>query len=283
MKMTESVIAFLGKLSKPLLLLSCLLFLVVISALDYLAKDFSFAVFDLTPIFLVAWFMGIWAGVFMSCASAVAYLTVDFMETPIHSNIFVHYWNAAAQLVFFIMIAYFLVELKKSLLREHELARRDPLTGALNGRAFFELARREINRSRRYKEVFTFVYLDVDDFKSINDNYGHAEGDELLRAVTETIKENLRNVDIITRMGGDEFAILMPETDHKGASVVMPRLRSLLDTAMRKKGWPATFSMGVVTYITAPDSIDTMIKKSDSVMYEAKNAGKDMIKYEVSG
>lgn len=281
MTLMDSIIEFLGKLPKPLLFLLSLLLLIGIGILDVLAKDFSFVVFDLAPIFFVTWFMGMRAGVFMSCASALSYLIIDIVETPVHSHFLVHYWNAAAQLVFFVLIAYFLVELKKSLLREHELSRRDPLTGAFNGRAFFELARREINRSRRYKEVFTFAYMDVDDFKSINDNYGHSEGDELLRTLSDTIKGNLRNVDIIARLGGDEFAILMPKTDHKGAAVVMPRIRSLLDIAIRKNGWPATFSMGVVTYITPPDSIDTMIKKSDALMYEAKNAGKDMIKYEV--
>ncbi len=283
MKYMGDIITFLEKLSKPLLFLFCLSLLIGISFLDYLAKDFSFAAFDLAPTFLATWFIGLWAGIAMSLASGLSYLILDIIETPIHSHFLVHHWNAASQFGFFLLVTYFLIELKKSLLRERELARRDPLTGSFNGRAFFELARREINRSRRYKDVFSFVYMDVDDFKNINDKYGHTDGDELLRTIADTVKSHLRNVDIIARLGGDEFAILMPETDHKGAAVVMPRLRNLLAEAMRKNGWPATFSIGVVTYTTAPDSIDTMIKKSDALMYEAKNAGKDMIKYEVSG
>ncbi len=283
MKYASAVIVFLGKLPKPLLFISCLCLIAGTSVLNYFAIDFSLIVFDILPIFISTWFIGLWAGVVMTFASAASWLIVDIFETPVHSHHLVHIWNASAQFVFLALSAYFLFSLKNSLLREQELARRDPLTGAFNGRAFFELARREINRSRRYKEVFTFAYMDVDDLKSINDKYGHKEGDALLRTVCDTIKGNLRNVDFIARLGGDEFAIMLPETDHKGAAVVMPRLKSLLDNAMRKNGWPATFSIGVVTYVNTPDSIDTMIKKTDALMYDAKSAGKDMIKYDVSG
>ena len=283
MKYASAIIAFLGKLSKPFLFISCLGLVIATSVLDYLARDFSLIVFDILPIFISTWFIGLWTGVVMAFASAASWLIVDIFETPVHSHHLVHIWNASAQFVFLALSAYFLFSLKNSLLREQELARRDPLTDAFNGRAFFELARREINRSRRYKEVFTFAYMDVDDFKSINDHFGHSEGDAFLRTVSDTIKGNLRNVDLVTRLGGDEFAVMLPKTDHKGAAVVMPRLKNLLDSAIRKNGWSATFSIGVVTYVTAPDSIDTMIKKADALMYDAKNSGKDMIKYDVSG
>ena len=281
MDFTGTFITFLGKLSRPLLLVLCLCLVAGTGFLDYLAKDFSLLVLDIVPIFLAAWFVGLWAGIAMSFAGASSWLITDIIETPSHSHFFVHYWNAVAQFALFVVVAYFLVALKNSLLRERELARRDPLTGAFNGRAFVELAWREINMARRYKHPFTFAYMDIDNFKSVNDRFGHAAGDGLLRAVAGTIKSNLRGVDTVSRLGGDEFAILLPETGHEGAAVVISRLRNLLVEAMRKNGWPATFSIGVVSYIRPPDDVDTMIKKSDELMYEAKGAGKDMIKYEI--
>lgn len=283
MNLTGPAIAFLGKLSRPLLFLLCLCLVAGIGFLDYLAKDFSLLVLDLVPVALAAWFVGLWAGIAMSLASAASWLITDIIETPSHSHFLVHYSNAAAQFIFFAVVAYFLLALKNSLLRERELARRDPLTGSFNGRAFVELAWREINRARRYKHPFTFAYMDIDDFKHVNDRFGHAAGDDLLRTVADSIKANLRTVDTVSRLGGDEFAIVLPETGHEGAAVVMGRLRNLLADTVQRKGWHATFSMGVVTYLSPPDTVDAMIKKSDLLMYEAKGAGKDMIKYEISG
>jgi diguanylate cyclase (GGDEF)-like protein len=277
----EKVVEYPGKLPKGVLFLLCLLLIATTSILDYIARDFSLLVLNLIPISLGAWFIGLWAAIAISLAGAAASLVTDIVETPAHSHYLVHYWNMAAQFVFFALSGFFLVELKNSLLREMEYARRDSLTGALNGRAFIELAWREISRSRRYNNVFTFAYLDIDNFKDINDRFGHAAGDALLRAVTDTLKGNLRNIDIVARLGGDEFALILPETPHESSTVVMSRLRDLLVGAMKRGGWPATFSIGVVTYKTAPDSVDAMIRRADELMYQAKNAGKDMIRYDI--
>jgi diguanylate cyclase (GGDEF)-like protein len=274
-------IKFLTGSSKPLLLLACLCLVAGIGFIDYLAKDFSLLILDLAPIFLAAWFIGPWAGILIALASASSWLITDMMETPLHSHQLVHYWNAVAQFAFFAAMACFLAALRNSLLRERELARRDPLTGAFNGRAFIELAWHEINMARRYKRPMTFAYMDIDNFKDVNDRFGHATGDELLRVVTKTLRGNLRSVDAVSRLGGDEFAILLPETSHDGASATISRLRNLLADMMRDNGWPTTFSIGVASYTTPPEDVDRMIKKSDALMYEAKSAGKNTVKYEV--
>lgn len=191
------------------------------------------------------------------------------------------YWNLAVQILLFAVLLFLVLALKGSLSREAESARRDPLTGALNGKAFVEFAWREIRRARRYKRQFTFAYMDIDNFKEMNDHFGHAVGDSLLLQVTGAIKANLRNVDSLSRLGGDEFAIMLPETAHDGAIVVMERLRNLMMDVMKKNGWPATFSIGVVSYKNPPDTVDEMIKRADALMYQAKAAGKDMIRYDV--
>jgi diguanylate cyclase (GGDEF)-like protein len=111
-------------------------------------------------------------------------------------------------------------ELRSAMEREKEAARTDSLTGAMNSRAFGELATAELHRARRYERPFTIAYVDIDDFKAVNDRFGHSSGDTLLRLVAETMKHNSRAVDVIARVGGDEFVILFPETGPGPAHVV---------------------------------------------------------------
>jgi diguanylate cyclase (GGDEF)-like protein len=191
------------------------------------------------------------------------------------------YWNLAAQVILLAAGAFLIIALKDTLAGKKDLERKDPMTGALNGKAFIELARREINRNRRYEGLFTFAHIDIDNFKDINAKFGHSAGDEILRSVAAILKGNLRNVDIVARLGGDEFALVMPETAHEGAVVVMGRLRNLLADGMHRNGWPATFTIGVVTYKNPPDNVDAMIRRASDLMRETKEAGKDMIRYEV--
>jgi diguanylate cyclase (GGDEF)-like protein len=159
----------------------------------------------------------------------------------------------------------------------------DPLTGALNSRAFYEAAQTEIERARRYKHSLTIAYLDVDNFKIINDTSGHKEGDNLLRTMVEVMKSRVRRMDIVARLGGDEFAILMPETDQTSAmSVVQQTLKSLADET-RKHNWPVTFSTGVLTIPEAFSTVNKMIEVADALMYEAKHGGKNRIRQATFG
>jgi diguanylate cyclase (GGDEF)-like protein len=141
----------------------------------------------------------------------------------------------------------------------------------------------EINRARRYEHPLTVAYIDLDNFKTINDRFGHSMGDNLLRLVADTIKNNIRLIDTVVRMGGDEFAILLPETGPEAAKAITRKIQKINLELMQKNGWPVTFSIGVVTFISPPSTVDEILKRSDNLMYSAKNNGKNTIKYEVSG
>jgi diguanylate cyclase (GGDEF)-like protein len=147
-------------------------------------------------------------------------------------------------------------------------------------RAFYDLAQREIERARRFKHPFTIAYMDLDNFKMINDQHGHSVGNELLRIVSETIKKNSRAVDSIARLGGDEFAVLLTETGGESAKVVFSKLHKQIMEVMDRNKWAVTLSIGAVTYITPPNTVDDMLKKADDLMYSVKKGGKNMIKYE---
>jgi diguanylate cyclase (GGDEF)-like protein len=173
--------------------------------------------------------------------------------------------------------------LKSTIKQEKELSRIDFLTGIGNRRYFIELANMEINRAHRYEHPFTMVCLDLDNFKAVNDCFGHTTGDVLLRLVARTIWENIRVTDTVARLGGDEFAILMPETGRNVAEVIIQRVQKINLDYMRKHGWPVTLSIGVVTFANPPSTVDEVLKISDRLMYTAKNNGKNGIQYEMFG
>ncbi len=173
--------------------------------------------------------------------------------------------------------------LMQALDREQMLSRTDYLTGIANRRVFYELAEMEINKFRRYRHPFTALLIDIDNFKHINDSYGHQTGDVVLCAVANAIKGNIRVTDIAARMGGDEFTVLLTETGVDSYEAMVPRLKNKLMEDMGKHAWPVTFSIGVVTYKNAPANVDEIIKKVDSLMYDVKRGGRNNIKCEVAG
>lgn len=203
------------------------------------------------------------------------------MTGHVYSHFLIPYWNAFERLCFFIIVSYYLSGLKSSLTQEKLLAGIDSLTGLLNRIAFNDAAQSEIDKARRFKHPFTVAYMDLDNFKMVNDHLGHSVGDALLQLVADTIKKNTRVVDIVARLGGDEFIVLLPETGIESAQVVFRKLQKRIMEAMQKNRWPITLSIGAVTYINPPDTVDNMIKKADNLMYSAKNSGKNKIIHEL--
>ncbi len=254
------------------------LLLVAQAVLNYrLGPDYSFDFFYLAPISLVAWFVGRRAGISASLFSALAYFITDLSGTHFAALPHIPYFNLVARLGAFLFAAYFVSALRRSLDQEHELAHTDELTGAVNRRAFLEAAAQEINRARRHRHQFTVAYMDVDDFKKVNDRYGHSAGDQLLRSVAATIRETIREIDVVGRLGGDEFVVLLPETDAEAARFVVSRVHERIQAVADARRWSVTFSLGVVTWTTPPRTVDVMIKQADDAMYAVKHAGKNHV------
>ena len=273
-------IEFLQRQSKGCIVSAGVVLVLALWGIDYVTgPDFSFVVFYLLPVFLVTWFAGKQAGIAISLMSGVAWYVADVLTASADAHPAIPYLNLATKLGFFLVVNLTVSSLRVSLEREREMARTDYLTQVANSRYFAEIASREIRRAGRYQHPFTVAYLDIDDFKSVNDRWGHSTGDELLALVAETITNNIRATDSIARLGGDEFALLLPETGYDAASVVMQKVQQSLQSAMGRKGWPVTFSIGVVTFRTPPDSVDGMIRVADAFMYSVKHSGKNRIKH----
>ncbi len=271
----------LSSKAKIFLVALALLVLAAVWALDfYTGVEISFSIFYLIPIVLATWYVGREAGVVMALLCAAAWLTADLAAGQHYSSRIIPFWNAGVRFGFFLVTVLTLAPLKRTLHSERTFARTDFLTGIANMKAFFEMTELEVNRSRRSDKPLSVVYLDCDNFKTVNDRFGHHAGDALLRAAAETIKAGLRPTDTVARAGGDEFVVLLPETGETGAGIVIARLRTSLAAVMRKRRWPVTFSIGAVTFPQPPDSVDDMIKKADRVMYAVKAAGKDNCRQE---
>jgi diguanylate cyclase (GGDEF)-like protein len=275
----------LSRFSKTFLLTLALALVVLQSFANYLAgPDFSFVFFYVLPIASVAWLVGRKSGYVVSLACATGYFLTEYLSPRFDGREHVALFNALARLAAFLFVAHFVNAFRRSFEHQRELARTDDLTGATNRRSFFEAAQSEINRARRHRHPFSVAYIDVDNFKELNDNFGHAAGDTALREIAQTIRNNVREIDLTARLGGDEFAVLLPETDDAASRAVVSRVRANLDAHAARRGWRVTFSIGVVTWTTPPRTVDTMIRQADDTMYEAKNTGKNRIAHlKISG
>jgi diguanylate cyclase (GGDEF)-like protein len=274
-----SLYAFLEKQSRARILVLGSLLIAALGALDYMTgPDLSLFIFYLIPVSLATWFAGTATGITLSVLSALAWSLSDILSQHAGRHAAVPYWNLFMELSFFFLAISVLAGLRASLEREQKLGRIDYLTGAVNSRYFAELADREIQRALRYRHIFTAAYLDLDNFKAVNDSMGHQEGDRLLRLVVSTISDSVRATDIVARMGGDEFIILFPETDSDMARTAIEKTRDKLLELMIANNWPVTFSFGLVTFDSAPQSVNHLVKLTDAVMYEVKNSGKDGVK-----
>jgi len=273
----------LGKQPKSFLLaLECIL-VIGMGWVDYIVgTEYSLLLLYLIPVLTTAWFIGKWASVAISVESALVMLVVDLVWQRQSSESAALYWNDLSNFVFFLLVTYIIASLKSAFDREKLVAGTDALTGVANRRHFYELADAEINRLRRYGHPFTVCYIDIDNFKQINDTFGHAEGDNLLSLIAQSIRTTMRITDVVGRLGGDEFALLMPEAGADVALNVVGKVHALRDIA-RKKGVTITLSIGMVVYLSPPENIEEMVKRADALMYSVKTDGKNNIKYEVVG
>lgn len=169
-------------------------------------------------------------------------------------------------------------ELEKKL---EYLAMTDPLTGLCNRRQFFNLAEREMARARRYKVKISLLMLDIDHFKSINDTYGHSVGDLVLQKFPQRCQKILRDIDVIGRLGGEEFGILLPETDIKEGWIVAERLlRELAESEVKTAEGQLirfTASIGIATLPEEHCDIDKLLAHADQALYIAKRAGRNRV------
>jgi len=278
---SNSVLERLERLPRIAALLLGLVLIAAIAWLDYVTgPQLLMNVFYLLPVMLVAW-------VTASTAYGLLAVLVTFLVGPLEAyldgfhlyTLPVAAWNAGMRTAVFCIVLLLLAEVRKLVARLQEQSLTDELTGVANRRAFLEVAAREIERSRRYQHELSLAYLDLDGFKAVNDQRGHAVGDRVLIALAGLARATARSVDTVARIGGDEFVILMPETDARAAVPLAERLRAVCSRAAGSDAVPVTCSVGVVTFECAPTDVEDLLANADALMYEAKAAGGDSVRH----
>lgn len=237
-----------------------------------LGYEFGFSIFYLLPIIIATRNLGRNTGLLTSVICVSLWAMMDKYHGVVYTTELATYWQASIKAALFVITVLIFDGWEK----EKENARTDSLTLVANRLAFNEFGQLEIKRCRRYGHPFSIIYIDVDNFKVINDRFGHRAGDKLLMLLADALKKSFRETDLVARLGGDEFSVILVETDAQGARIALDRVCETLDKIPRM-GSIVTLSIGLLSYKTSPESFEEAVKKADELMYLAKNKGKNCI------
>ena len=257
-----------------------LLCVFVLSALvAVLGKFVAMEIFYSIPVLLASWYGSRKSGVLLSLTSSFLLVLVNVYQSQVVDLILVIYGLSCA--LGFSSLAILITNFRDVHREESIAADTDALTNILNTRGFYADLANELLRSIRYEHQFSLAYIDVDDFKNINDSLGHAEGDRLLIEVASCLKDSLRATDIVARLGGDEFACLFPEAGRNEAQKAFEKASEELKRRMKTHRWPVSFSVGLVTFEHMPTDMKEALRIADDLMYSVKNADKNSIAHQV--
>ncbi len=185
--------------------------------------------------------------------------------------------NILSQILAFGTVAGLLSWARNLLEREQILSRTDSLTGLVNLRSFYASMTLTVAACRRNERPLTLAYIDIDNFKCVNDRYGHARGDALLREVATILNNATRVTDIVARVGGDEFIICLPETSKLQAQPILERLRDELANMLPEDECAISASIGALCWDIPAQSVEDMISAADKTMYQVKKSGKNQV------
>ena len=265
---------FVWRLSAFLSLAIC----VVIFVFGYIE---SFQLLFVFPVVLASWYGSQKSGLSLAIVATALYLLTEVIASHGKTDLQTLLSNGFVQLIIYIVLALIVTNFRNVHRIEVNAADTDSLTGINSRRSFYAELSNEIVRSKRYKHVFSLAYLDIDDFKNVNDSMGHATGDKVLKEVARIMNNSLRKNDTVARIGGDEFVCLLPETDEKSTKTAFIKTIAMLNDSMKNNQWPVTFSVGVVTFSNIPSDEHAVMHIADKLMYEVKNDSKNDIAFAV--
>lgn len=231
----------------------------------------------LLPLSLGAWSSGRRGALALSVLATMAWACGNAMAGLDFSSPVLWAANSVAQLVGFATVGLLIAELRRRLGAAAALGRTDALTGLANRREFHAQLDRALRLSQRRPRPLALVYIDLDNFKTVNDTRGHEAGDTVLRIAAAALRDTLRGTDVTARLGGDEFAALLPESDERAARVALERFRARLNEAMLAGDWPVTASIGALVFNAAPPTLVDALHGADELMYRAKREGKNRL------
>ncbi|WP_010113604.1 GGDEF domain-containing protein [Acinetobacter sp. P8-3-8] len=236
--------------------------------------EYSFAVFYLIPVSIAAWYDNKYMTTVTIVLSALTWLYADYEAGHHYSSSIIPFWNTCARLGFFSIFASLLFKIKKNLAEMTLMAMRDSLTSLNNTRAFNVEYQTLKRRQPKKDQTLAVGLIDLDGFKSVNDTYGHSKGDDVLVEFAQVLKQSVRMNDVVARMGGDEFVVILQDTNSQGIEEYAKRLRNQFLLSGLKQRYGIDFSMGIRIYTELPDNLDEATRQADQLMYQSKARGK---------
>ena len=240
--------------------------------------EWTFASFAILPVLVIAWIDGKRGGTLVALLATAMWVVSDIVSERQFSSPWILWGNAATRLMTYSLVAFLAAQVRLQFEREFERATQDALTGLKNRRAFLEVGVGEVERSKRYPHPLAVIFLDLDDFKQLNDTMGHDVGDAALKATAQALLRTLRSSDQVARLGGDEFAVLLPEIGYDAAVEAGRKISIAVNTALEEFP-PVSGSIGVAWFREADRLFPDMLKAADELMYEVKESGKSNIRF----
>jgi len=275
--MIEKVSGFLERRSRRALATIACVTLVLLGVLDYTTGvEIHFLLLYLVPIFIGGWFISKEAGIYLAIFASMIWFVVVSLSGRSYSSVWIPYWNLLMRMAVFTVFAITQAQLRAKLVELSHLASRDFLTGLPNGHAFYQLTAKEMDRAFGV-EPMTLVCIDITGFKWINHRFGYSAGDHMICAIAHTIREHVPRPDLVGRLGGTNFAVLLPNVASDVANLILQRVQSALDAERRKYAHPITFFISAIACTKAPRTVAELLQEADAQMTRIKNGRKDSL------
>jgi len=276
-KVTETVLSFLNRPSKIKVTLASIALVFAVGTMDVqTGLEAQLYFLYVVPIALASWFVNRQTGIYVALLCVVVILAADVIGGRHYSAGWIIYWNFLMPGGLFGVIALALSQLRSKFDTLSELVGRDMLTGLPNVRAFYDLTSREIDNAFS-PQPLSLAFVDIDGLKWINQRLGYATGDQMLCMIAQTIKQNVPRPELVGRVGGTAFAVLLPNVTFQDASAILEKIQKELKEERRKHAQPVTFYISAIACPKAPRNMAELMHEAESRMTRMKGSSKDRI------
>lgn len=276
-----NIVKYLQKIPANMAFATSILLIFLLGYLNFITgHELAFSVFYIIPVAFTAWRNG-WKMAFAACLLCGVTDFISFIcSDEEYKSLLYPAWGSTAHVIFLFLISGLIVKVNNQMMLIQSMTRTDPLTGCYNRKYFYEILGRELEKGKRNGTSIALAYIDLDNFKTINDTMGHKEGDFLLVKTVETVNHVIRTVDSLFRLGGDEFVIIINNPVSSELSGMFSRIKDNLRSNLPARyNDMVSLSIGVVTCFACNVSSGELIEKADKLMYDVKKSGKNNIRF----
>ena len=275
--MIQKIANLLERQSQRTLVAFCLLATIVLGALDvYTGVEIHFLLLYLIPVFVASWFVSRKIGLYVAIIASIVWFGADSLSGRSYSSAWIAYWNLLMRSAVFVIFAITQAQLRARMIELAHLASRDFLTGLPNGHAFYDLVAKEMERAFGLQPM-TLACIDVTGFKWVNHRFGYPAGDQMMCTIAHAIRQNVPRPDLVGRLGGTSFAVLLPNMASETAHEILQQLQGVLQEERRKYSHPLTFFISAVACNRAPKTVAQLIHEAEVQMTRIKGINKDSL------